>query len=125
MVSRKLSFSFAAFSSSFIRNTNAHLPRQARDTTCHKEKSPNKVTCFSQTKRRALNDTRDWADLGTLHPRMKKPLGKRLAAGLHATAYNGSGPVGGPVLVGCSVDAAKKTLTIKFDSAVRKQLVSF
>ena len=56
---------------------------------------------------------------------MKKPLGKRLAAGLHATAYNGSGPVGGPVLVGCSVDAAKKTLTIKFDSAVRKQLVSF
>ena len=45
----------------------------------------------------ALNDTRDWADLGTLHPRMKKPLGKRLAQGLFATAYNGSMPVSGPV----------------------------
>ena len=27
----------------------------------------------------ALNDTRDWAGLGTLHPRVKRPIGRRLA----------------------------------------------
>ena len=40
----------------------------------------------------AMNETRYWAGLGTLHPRMKLPLGKRLAQGLHATQYNGSMP---------------------------------
>ena len=44
----------------------------------------------------ALNATRDWAGLGTLHPRMKRPIGQRLAQGLHATAYGGSAPVSGP-----------------------------
>lgn len=58
------------------------------------------------------------ANLGTLHPRMKKPLGKRLAAGLHATAYNGTMPAGGPVLGGCSV--AGKALTLKFNVELLK-----
>jgi hypothetical protein len=68
----------------------------------------------------ALNDTRDWADLGTLHPRMKKPIGRRLAAGLHATAYNGSGPVSGPVLAGCSVEEQGRILSLRFNTALLK-----
>jgi hypothetical protein len=54
----------------------------------------------------SMNDTRDWAGLGTLHPRIKRPVGKRLAQGLHATAYNGTMPVGGPVLAGCQVSGS-------------------
>ena len=54
----------------------------------------------------ALNATRDWADLGTLHPRLKRPLGRRLAQGLHALAYNGSMIAAGPVFGGCAVARA-------------------
>ena len=61
----------------------------------------------------------DRADLGTLHPRMKKPLGRRLAAGLHSTAYNGSGPVIGPVLTGCSVEEGSPwQLRLKFNATL-------
>lgn len=44
-----------------------------------------------------LNNTRDWANLGPLHPRVKKPVGDRLAAGLQNSLYNGTGIASGPV----------------------------
>ena len=66
-----------------------------------------------------INSVSDRANLGTLHPRMKKPLGRRLAAGLHATAYNGSGPVIGPVLAGCSVEDGR-ILRLKFNTKLLK-----
>ena len=53
-----------------------------------------------------LNNTRDWAGLGPLHPRVKKPVGDRLAAGLHAQLYNGTAIASGPVFVGCTVGGA-------------------
>lgn len=73
-----------------------------------------------------LNDTRDWANLGTLHPRVKKQVGQRLAQGLLATAYNGSMPVSGPVLAGCQVSADKQSLLLKFAAAgLRGETVLF
>ena len=66
----------------------------------------------------SMNETRDWAGLGTLHPRMKRPLGKRLAQGLHATAYRGRMPLSGPVLAGCRVSGA--SLTLHFDEGLLK-----
>lgn len=66
----------------------------------------------------SMNETRDWAGLGTLHPRMKKPLGKRLAQGLHATAYNGSMPAGGPVLAGCQVSGS--VIHLRFNNTLLK-----
>ena len=68
----------------------------------------------------SLNATRDWAGLGTLHPRMKKPLGKRLAQGLHATAYNGAMPVSGPVIAGCQVSADARSLVLEFNGTLLK-----
>ena len=65
-----------------------------------------------------MNETRDWAGLGTLHPRMKRPVGRRLAQGLHATAYNGTMPVSGPVLAGCQVSGSK--LYLRFNKTLLK-----
>lgn len=64
----------------------------------------------------ALNDTRDWAGLGTLHPRLKRPLGQRIAQGLHGTAYGGTGPITGPFLAGCQVSSDGNSLRLSFDS---------
>jgi len=67
----------------------------------------------------SANDTRQWANLGPLHPRVKSQVGARLAQGLHAAAYNGSGMIAaGPVLSGCRHAKDKKTLTIFFNSSL-------
>jgi hypothetical protein len=88
----------------------------------------------------ALNDTRDWANLGPLHPRVKRPLGKRLAQSLHGSVYNGSMIAAGPAFAGCSLDqvgrggggggsgaiegagagGGGRTMTLRFDKALLK-----
>ncbi len=49
-----------------------------------------------------------------IHPRLKKPVGQRLAAGALALAYGFAGPVTGPTISGCSVAGA--ALTISFNA---------
>ena len=53
-----------------------------------------------------------------IHPRLKQPVGQRLALGaLHAAYGKGSGAVGG-VIQGCALgtdDAAEPKLTLSFD----------
>jgi len=51
--------------------------------------------------------------LGPIHPRVKKPVGDRLARGAYATVYGGNVHATGPVLSGCKLKGNK--LTIKFN----------
>ncbi len=66
----------------------------------------------------SLNSTRDWADLGPLHPRLKRPIGERLALGLHALAYGGVNVATGPSFVGCSVAADGRSLVLGFNASL-------
>ena len=57
----------------------------------------------------------------SIHPRLKKPVGQRLALGALQAAYGkGSGAVGG-VITGCSLTPAG--LTLSFDTKQRKLAV--
>ena len=61
--------------------------------------------------------TRRVAGIGNIHSRVKQPVGRRLALGALALAYNYTGGAyTGPRLVGCSVGRA--VLTLRFDAAL-------
>lgn len=47
-----------------------------------------------------------------IHPRLKIPVGQRLAAGALVTAYNFSGPITGPTIRGCTYKSG--SLTVDF-----------
>lgn len=66
----------------------------------------------------SLNSTRDWAGLGPLHPRLKRPVGERLAYGLHALAYGGTHIATGPSFVGCAVARGGRSLTLAFNASL-------
>jgi len=53
----------------------------------------------------------------SIHPRLKKPVGQRLAAGALVTAYNFPGPVTGPTLSGCTYSSSASSLTLTFDAS--------
>ena len=53
-----------------------------------------------------------------IHPRLKKPVGQRLAAGALVTAYGFPGPLTGPTISGCKVDTTTSTLTIAFNATL-------
>jgi hypothetical protein len=46
-----------------------------------------------------------------IHPRLKKPVGQRLAYGAMATAYTASGPVTGPTISGCTYQSTSLIIT--------------
>ena len=50
-----------------------------------------------------------------IHPRLKKPVGQRLAAAALVLAYGWPGPATGPTLAGCTYAAG--ALTLAFDAA--------
>jgi len=52
----------------------------------------------------------------SIHPRLKKPVGQRLAVGALATAYGWPGPVTGPTITGCTV--AGSSLTLGFNATL-------
>ena len=58
--------------------------------------------------------------MGSLHPRLKYPVGRRLALGLVATAYGGSNTVTGPTISGCTFDNASHTILIHFNKTLLK-----
>ena len=66
----------------------------------------------------------NWDDtnyfMGPIHPRPKLWVGKRLAAGAHALGYNGSGPVGGPVVSSCAVSADGNSITVSFNASLSR-----
>eukprot|EP00039_Didymoeca_costata_P008455 m.112529 g.112529 ORF g.112529 m.112529 type:complete len:672 (-) comp14091_c0_seq2:383-2398(-) len=57
-----------------------------------------------------------------IHPRLKKPLGDRLAQGMHALVYpdeyTPDTPLVGPYLAGCALDMSKQELIITFNSTM-------
>ena len=66
--------------------------------------------------------------MGPIHPRIKKPVGQRLAKAAHRLLFGGAGAYAGPTLSGCAVEqtasggggagaagAAAPTITLKFN----------
>ena len=53
--------------------------------------------------------------MGPIHPRLKAPVGRRLASALIATHYNGSGTVTGPTISGCTHDTSAQTILLHFN----------
>ena len=47
---------------------------------------------------------------GPIHPRIKKPVGERLAAAAMGVVYGSSGAYAGPTISGCSVAAGSITV---------------
>ena len=54
--------------------------------------------------------------MGPIHPRVKRPVGRRLAAALVALSYGGVGAVSGPTISGCS--STVKSLTVCFNASL-------
>jgi len=56
--------------------------------------------------------------MGPIHPRLKKPIGERLAQAAHTLVYQAKGYMYGPTISGCRVDPSTnnspKTLRLKF-----------
>jgi sialate O-acetylesterase len=48
--------------------------------------------------------------MGPIHPRIKKPLGKRLALAAHNLVYGGAGAYTGPTISGCTASTSVITL---------------
>ncbi len=53
-----------------------------------------------------------------IHPRLKKPVGQRLAASALVAVYGFAGPVTGPTLAGCQVSADGRTLALRFNATL-------
>ena len=76
--------------------------------------------CVGDHRGEWTNETPDGG--GSLHPRTKDAGGKRFAQAVYAAVYEPASPLlaTGPVFAGCSVDAAARTLTLRFDAAQLK-----
>ena len=53
-----------------------------------------------------------------IHPRLKKPVGQRLAAAALASVYGWGGPVTGPTLAGCAVAPGGASLALRFNTTL-------
>jgi hypothetical protein len=58
--------------------------------------------------------------MGSLHPRLKEPVGRRLAASLVSLHYGGNGTITGPTLSGCTYDKGQNMLTLRFNKTLLK-----
>merc|ERR1712154_63395 len=56
--------------------------------------------------------------MGPIHPRPKIFVGERMARGVSKFVYNNDEIYSGPVLSGCVIDDASKTLTVQFDQSL-------
>jgi len=52
------------------------------------------------------------------HPRLKEPVGRRLAASLVSLHYGGNGTVTGPTIAGCTYDSTKDTIIVQFNKTL-------
>jgi len=55
--------------------------------------------------------------MGAIHPRVKKPVGDRLAQAALNLVYGGNAPYTGPTLSGCSLTGTKQ-LSVRFNSTL-------
>jgi hypothetical protein len=53
-----------------------------------------------------------------IHPRLKKPVGQRLAASALVSIYGFEGPVTGPTIAGCTYSSSAQTLTVSFNATL-------
>lgn len=58
--------------------------------------------------------------MGSLHPRLKEPVGRRLAAALVALKHGGNGTVTGPTISGCTYDQPNQRITLHFNKTLLK-----
>lgn len=58
--------------------------------------------------------------MGSLHPRLKFPVGRRLALGLVATAYGGNNTVTGPTVSGCTFNPSSHLISVHFNKTLLK-----
>ena len=68
----------------------------------------------------ARNSTETPQFMGALHPRLKEPVGRRLAAGLVSLHYEGNGTVTGPTIAGCTYGEDEHTITVQFNKTLLK-----
>jgi hypothetical protein len=68
----------------------------------------------------ARNSTATRQFMGSLHPRLKEPVGRRLAKALVALHYGGNGTVTGPTISGCSFDTAHDAILLRFNKTLLK-----
>lgn len=52
---------------------------------------------------------------GPVHPRLKRPVGRRAAQALKALEFEGKGPVTGPTISGCRYDNTTSSITVFFN----------
>jgi hypothetical protein len=58
--------------------------------------------------------------MGSLHPRLKEPVGRRLATALVALHYGGNGTVTGPTVAGCTVGQTSHNIVVRFNRTLLK-----
>ena len=68
----------------------------------------------------ARNSTDTPQFMGSIHPRLKEPVGRRLAASLVSLQYGGNGTVTGPTIAGCTYDADDHVITVQFNKTLLK-----
>ena len=56
--------------------------------------------------------------MGGIHPRIKLPVGQRLAKAALAQVYGGTGPTSGATISGCAYTEGAKAMTIKFNKTL-------
>ena len=75
------------------------------------------VKCNSKTVDKNYDCTQPWFMGPGIHPRLKKPVGARLAFAAHSLVYSASNaPVTGPTISGCTVSSGK--LTVLFNDTL-------
>lgn len=53
-----------------------------------------------------------------IHPRLKRPVGQRLAASALVSIYGFDGPVTGPTIAGCTYSSSAQTLVVTFNETL-------
>ena len=91
---------------------------------CSQSKSYNATTCaanqdggINKCGDACLAMTNTSYYMGPIHPRIKKPVGERLALAAMGVAFDGKQPYAGPTISGCTYGGAK-TLTVEYNSTL-------
>ena len=89
---------------------------------CSQSKSYNATTCAANQDGGKCGDaclamTNTSYYMGPIHPRIKKPVGERLALAAMGVAFDGKKPYAGPTISGCTYGGAK-TLTVEYNSTL-------